>query len=88
MCDAAFLQDVAASGAKIAATDEVTVFKFNAAWRRDAYRLKPTGEQEAMIERIVSGEAFRERELLDVMRSSPPTVTSRWRCRRPCPVRA
>ena len=67
--DAAFLKDVADSGARIGATDEVTVFKFNAAWRRDAYRLKPTAEQEAMLEKIESGEAFRERELLDVMRS-------------------
>jgi len=67
--DADFLKDVAASGAKIGATDEVTVFKFNAAWRRDAYRLKPSAEQEAMLEKIESGEAFRERELMDVMRS-------------------
>jgi glycosyltransferase involved in cell wall biosynthesis len=67
--DATFLKEAAEARARIGGTDEVTVFKFNAAWRRDAYRLRPTGEQEAMIARIETGEDFRARELLDVMRA-------------------
>jgi hypothetical protein len=67
--DATFLKEAAAGGAKIGGTDEVTVFKFNAAWRRDAYRLRPTAEQEAMLALIESGVDFRARELLDVMRA-------------------
>jgi hypothetical protein len=45
------------------------VFKFNAAWRRDAYRLKPTAEQETMLARIGAGGDFRERELVDVLKA-------------------
>ncbi|HET7718260.1 MAG TPA: glycosyltransferase family 2 protein [Bauldia sp.] len=67
--DCTFLRDAVEAGARIGCTDEVTVFKFNAAWRRDAYRVKPTGEQEAILAKIEAGGEFRDRELVDVMKA-------------------
>ncbi len=43
--DCAFLRDATDAGARIASTAELTVFKFNAAWRRDAYKHKDVAEQ-------------------------------------------
>jgi glycosyltransferase involved in cell wall biosynthesis len=57
------------AGARFAATNELTVFKFSAAWRRDCYRLRPDIEQRATIERIKTGNDFRPAELVDVIRS-------------------
>ncbi|MBL8876719.1 MAG: glycosyltransferase [Phycisphaerae bacterium] len=57
------------AGAVFAATDELSVFKFNAAWRRDAYGRRPTQEQRAMLARIESGEDFRAAELVEVIRA-------------------
>jgi hypothetical protein len=65
--DAAFLDAVAASGCRFAATGELTCFKFNAAWRRDVYRTRPAHEQERMLERIESGTDFRQEELYRVL---------------------
>jgi hypothetical protein len=73
--DAAFLEDMAAADRKLAATGELTCFKFNAAWRRDVYRVKSVTEQERMLERIESGVDFRQTELLDVLQS---VVASRF----------
>jgi hypothetical protein len=58
-----------AAGARFAATNDLTVFKFNAAWRRDSYRHRMDTEQRAMIERIRSGVDFRQAELAEVIRS-------------------
>ena len=58
--DCAFLKAAVDSGVSIASTNELTVFKFNAAWRRDSYVLKPVDEQDAMLRRIESGEDFRQ----------------------------
>ena len=73
--DAAFLKEMAAAGLKFAATHELTCFKFNAAWRRDAYKVKPVAEQQRMLERIEFGVDFRQSELLDVIQS---VVASRF----------
>ena len=73
--DAAFLADLAATQRKFAATHELTCFKFNAAWRRDVYRLKPVAEQQRILERIESGVDFRQAEFLDVIQS---VVASRF----------
>jgi hypothetical protein len=67
--DAAFLEDMALTGRKLAATGELTCFKFNAAWRRDAYRNKRVDEQLRMLARIESGVDFRQTELLAVLES-------------------
>ena len=50
------------AGAVFAGTEELTVFKFNAAFRRDVYRTKDTTDQEAMLARIETGIDFRQRE--------------------------
>ena len=68
--DCAFLQDAADAGARIASTAELTVFKFNAAWRRDAYKHKGVAEQKAMLEKIESGIDFRPAELMGVLQSA------------------
>jgi glycosyltransferase involved in cell wall biosynthesis len=73
--DVAFLDEVAAVSGKFAVTHELTCFKFNAAWRRDAYKVKSVAEQQRMLERIESGVDFRQAELLDVLQS---VVASRF----------
>lgn len=67
--DVELQQRAFADGARFAATNELTVFKFNAAWRRDSYRHRMDTEQRAMIERIRSGVDFRQAELVEVIRS-------------------
>ena len=67
--DVEFEQRAFAAGARFAATNELTVFKFNAAWRRDSYRHRMDTEQRAMIERIRSGVDFRQTALVEVIRS-------------------
>ncbi|MGD0620136.1 MAG: glycosyltransferase family 2 protein [Bryobacteraceae bacterium] len=67
--DVEFEQRAFAAGARFAATNELTVFKFNAAWRRDSYRHRMDAEQRAMIGRIRSGVDFRQTELVEVIRS-------------------
>lgn len=57
------------SGARFAATNELTVFKFNAAWRRDAYGRRRTDEQHDMLARIESGVDFRTEELVGLVRA-------------------
>lgn len=58
------------SGARIESSGEVTVFKFNAAWRRNSYVTKKDDEQREMMERIRSGRDFRQAELVEVVRAS------------------
>lgn len=57
------------AGALFAASNELTVFKFNAAWRRDAYGRRATHEQRALLARIESGTDFRPQELVGVIRA-------------------
>jgi hypothetical protein len=57
-------------GARFASTGELTVFKFNAAWRRNAYRSRSVQEQEHALNALThSADAFRTAQLLDVLRS-------------------
>src|SRR5262245_38213254 len=65
--DVVFQRELFGASARAVSTHEVTCFKFNAAWRRDAYLIKSTEEQQAMLERISSDADFRQRELLDVL---------------------
>lgn len=67
--DVDFVQRCFEAGARIDAVNELTVFKFNAAWRRNAYRKKSTREQEAVLARIESGDDFRHLDLLKVLRA-------------------
>ena len=67
--DAAFLNELALANRTFASTQELTCFKFNAAFRRDSYRTKPIVEQEAMLERIRTEGDFRHAELLKVVES-------------------
>ena len=48
-------------------TLQLTAFKFTAAWRPDAYRVKSTEEQAEWLRRMAAEPDFRERELLDVV---------------------
>ena len=59
------------AGARIAATNELTVFKFNAAWSRNAYRRRqPDVQREYLARMRQEGEAFRCRELSDALRAA------------------
>ncbi|MBX3390959.1 MAG: glycosyltransferase family 2 protein [Phycisphaeraceae bacterium] len=67
--DCEFVRRAVESGAVFASTDELSVFKFNAAWRRDAYGNRQTTEQRAMLEKIESGVDFRREELTELIRA-------------------
>ena len=57
-------------GARFASTEELTAFKFNAAWRRNSYKNRDVSEQAAMLARMgAEGEALRQTELVSVIRS-------------------
>jgi hypothetical protein len=57
-------------GYRLRASEEEQVGKFNAAWRRDAYKHKDVAEQKAMLEKIESGFDFRPAELMGVLQSA------------------
>jgi glycosyltransferase involved in cell wall biosynthesis len=67
-----------ASGLGVARARALTVYKFNSAWRRDVYRVRPSHEQAAYRERIArEGRAFMALELARVAwarRFGPPPV--------------
>lgn len=54
-------------GVRVVPTNTLTVFKFNAAWRRDSYIDRSVGEQEGLLARIRTGVDFRQRELANVL---------------------
>jgi hypothetical protein len=68
--DHEFLLRAFESGAKFASTDELTAFKFNAAWRRGAYRHRRVDEQAELLDRIAAGGDFRASEMLETLRSA------------------
>ena len=65
-----FINNAIAVASKVASTRELTCFKFNAAWRRDSYKIKSVAEQEKMLARVESGVDFRPEELLNVVQSA------------------
>lgn len=65
--DALFMNQAAMAAKRFASTRELTSFKFNAAWRRDSYKIKSTDEQQRLLERIQSQPDFRSREFIDIM---------------------
>jgi hypothetical protein len=67
--DAAFISELGAKGRRFAQTRELTCFKFNAAWRRDSYKIKAVGEQEQLLRRIESGIDFRHFELVEALQA-------------------
>lgn len=66
-CD--FFKAAVDAGVRIVGTGALTVFKFNAAWRRDSYKLKDTADQEAILARIEAGVDFRHQELIAVIQA-------------------
>ena len=66
--DVEFENRAFASGAKIVSTNQLTVLKFNAAWRRNAYLDRPVAEQTEMLARIRSGIDFRQELFVEVLR--------------------
>src|SRR5260370_19909170 len=72
--DVTLLREAAAIG-QLASTDELTCFKFNAAWRRDAYKVKAIDDQKRLLQRIESGIDFRQQEYRDVLQA---VVTSKF----------
>ena len=67
--DVEFEQRARTSGARIVSTGVLTAFKFNAAWRRNAYLERSSSEQEQMPARIRTGVDFRQAELIEVLRA-------------------
>ena len=57
-------------GATVATTGELTVFKFNAAWRRNSYHVRSAYEQAELLSRIrYEGETFRQAALMSIVQS-------------------
>jgi glycosyltransferase involved in cell wall biosynthesis len=50
--DCEILDRARAAGIRVAGTGRLTVFKFNASWRRDSYRRRDTSEQRAILDRL------------------------------------
>ncbi|HEX7790775.1 MAG TPA: glycosyltransferase family A protein [Afipia sp.] len=67
--DALFMNQAAMAAKRYASTRELTSFKFNAAWRRDSYKIKSVAEQQRMLERIESKVDFRSAELIDILQA-------------------
>ena len=67
--DVDFEQRARTAGARIVSTGELTVFKFNAATRRNAYRIRSASEQERMLERVRHEGDFRQEELIAVIQA-------------------
>jgi hypothetical protein len=67
--DVEFQQRAWAAGAKFVSSNQLTVFKFNAAWRRNSYLEKAVAEQEEMLSRIRSVSDFRLPLLIEVVRA-------------------
>jgi hypothetical protein len=67
--DVDFEQRARAAGARIVSSGELTVFKFNAASRRNAYRIRSADEQERMLARVRHHGDFRQQELIEVIRA-------------------
>lgn len=65
--DALFMSQATMAAKRFASTRELTSFKFNAAWRRDSYKIKSTDEQQRLLERIQSQADFRSQEFIDIM---------------------
>ena len=70
LTDIDFVTRLHEAGARIVETAELTVFKFNAGWRRGAYEQRSVAEQEVLAGRIRAGDGdFRRGELIKVLRS-------------------
>lgn len=67
--DALFMNQAAMAAKRFASTRELTSFKFNAAWRRDSYKIKSTDEQQRLLERIETKVDFRSEEFIEIMQA-------------------
>jgi hypothetical protein len=67
--DVDFLKRAFNAGARIVSSDELTVFKFNAASRRNAYLTRSAIEQEGILAHIRNGIDIRLPAMIDVIRS-------------------
>ncbi|MBT9550052.1 MAG: glycosyltransferase family 2 protein [Hydrogenophaga sp.] len=69
--DQEFLLRLQESGARFASTGEISVFKFNAAWRRNAYRRRDVAEQRACLAALrENSPAYLMRELTTALRAA------------------
>lgn len=69
--DVDFLARCHAAGAAVAATEEFTVFKFSAAWRRNVYQQRDAREQQAFLDQMrAGGEAFRSAEIAGALKAA------------------
>ncbi|BCW88098.1 hypothetical protein sos41_12360 [Alphaproteobacteria bacterium SO-S41] len=68
--DVDFVRRLRDADAHVVETAELTVFKFNAAWRRGAYLERSVAEQQALLAKARSGgNGFRRAELVKTLRS-------------------
>ncbi|RBP39654.1 glycosyl transferase family 2 [Roseimicrobium gellanilyticum] len=65
--DSEFLHRAALQGMRFTCVPELTVFKFNASWRKDSYVEKPCHEQRECLRRIREERDFRVHELQAVI---------------------
>lgn len=68
----------AKSGAHVAVVENVSVFKFPSAWRRNVYREKPCHEQARYLERIENETDFLQNELLSIIKTYQFKTWDAW----------
>ena len=85
--DMFFINNAIAVATTVASTRELTCFKFNAAWRRDSYKIKSVTEQEQMLARVESGVDFRPAELLNVVEAAVADRMIKIRAAKPSGVK-
>jgi len=74
------------NGVKIAYLENLSVFKFPSAWRKNVYRDKPSHEQAAYLERMRQEKDFIQNELLAVIKASEFGTYDKWAARIELPL--
>lgn len=83
--DREFLERARKAGARLAHADNLSVFKFPSAWRKNSYRDKPFAEQAAYWERIQTQPDFLERERVAIVRATTFHTFAVWKAQSDIP---
>lgn len=77
--DREFLERARAASARLAHIDNLSVYKFPSAWRKNVYRDKPYFEQAAYLERMRTEPDFLVRELTAILRANEFGTWDIWK---------
>lgn len=83
--DREFHRRVCEAGVRLAHVDNLSVFKFPSAWRKNVYRDQPFHEQAAYLERMQHEPDFIQNELLAIIKASQFDTWQKWKSRTDLP---